>query len=277
MTSVFPRLMPVSSLLLALLAIPAAHADNADNADRPAPAAEAPAPAPAASLSASVTFASQYVSRGMRQSWGRPALQAGADYVHPSGWSAGTWASTVDDRFVEGGRAEWDLYGGYAGTLGPVGYSLVAVHYRYPGALIKASATRYDYTEVVPGVSFGSFYAKYNRTVSRDFFGIANARGTGYLDIGANHELGHGLTLNLHAGDGRVAGAGNAIWDWRDVKVGATRSLEGGWSVAAAWTRAWGATDAYDRYTTGVPRARGAIAISNPAKGTFAVSLARTF
>ena len=50
-----------------------------------------------------------------------------------------------------------------------------------------------------------------------------------------------------------------------------------GWSVAAAWTRAWGATDAYDSYTTGVPRADGAIAYSNPARGTFTVSLARTF
>lgn len=208
---------------------------------------------------------------------GPPALQAGFDAVHASGWSAGAWASTVSDRFIEGGRIEWDLYGGYAGTLGPLGYSLTAVHYRYPGARIGATGTKFDYTELAPGLGYKSLYAKYYRTVSRDFFGIANARGTGYLDVGANHDLGGGWTLKLHLGDGRVAGAGNEVWDWRDAKAGVTRTVGAGWSLGAAYTRAWGATDAYDRYTTGVARADGAVAYSNPAKGTFTVNLTRTF
>lgn len=263
MTSLFYRLL--TAFLLAA-AVPAHAGDD-----------EALAAAPTATLSTTVTLASQYVSRGMRQTWGRPALQAGLDYAHPSGWSLGTWTSTVSDRFIEGGRVEWDLYGGYAGKLGALDVSLTAMHYRYPGARIGATGTKYDYTEVVPGLGYKSLYAKYYRTVSRDFFGITNARGTGYLDVGLNHDLGSGYTLNLHLGEGRVAGEGNAIWDWRDAKAGLTRTFDGGWSIAAAWTRAWGATDAYDRYTTGVPRADGAIAISNPAKGTLAVSLARTF
>jgi uncharacterized protein (TIGR02001 family) len=263
MTSLFSRLLPAC---LMMAAMPAVHADDTTAT-----------PPGALSLSSTVTLTSQYVSRGMRQTWGRPALQAGLDATHPSGWSFGSWTSTVSDRFIEGGRVEWDLYGGYAGTLGPLGYSLSLMHYRYPGARIQATGTRYDYTELVPGLSVKSVYAKYYRTVSRDFFGITNARGTGYLDVGMNHELGGGYTLNLHLGDGRVAGAGNAIWDWRDAKAGVTRNFDGGWSVAAAYTRAWGATDAYDRYTTGVPRADGTLAISNPAKGTFAVSVARSF
>ncbi|MFC0254177.1 TorF family putative porin [Massilia consociata] len=262
MTSLFFRLLPAFPLVAAMSAVQAGGDDTAG---------ATPA------FTATVTLGSQYVSRGMRQSWGRPALQAGLDYAHPSGWSFGTWASTVSDRFIEGGRVEWDLYGGYAGTLGPLDVSLSIMHYRYPGARIEASGTRYDYTELVPGLGFKSFYAKYYRTVSRDFFGIANARGTGYLDIGVNHDLGGGVTLNLHAGDGRVAGPGNAMWGWRDAKAGATKGFDSGWSIAAAYTRAWGATDAYDRYTTGVPRADGAIAYSNPAKGTFAVSVARSF
>jgi len=259
----FCRLLPACLLAAAM---PAVHADDAQAA-----------PSGALTLTPSVTFASQYVSRGMRQTWGRPALQAGVDVAHAGGWSFGTWASTVSDRYIEGGRIEWDLYGGYAGTVGPLGYSLSLMHYRYPGARIEATGTRYDYTELVPGLSYKSFYLKYYRTVSRDFFGIANARGTGYLDVGANHELGGGYTLNLHLGDGRVAGGGNAIWNWRDAKAGVTRNFDGGWSIAGAWTRAWGATSAYDRYSTGVPRADGRLAISNPAKGTFAVSVARTF
>lgn len=263
MTSLFFRLLPACLLAAAMPAVQAGDGHTA--------------PANALTLTPSVTLASQYVSRGMRQTWGRPALQAGFDVAHPSGWSFGTWTSNVSDRFIEGGRIEWDLYGAYAGTLGPLGYSLTLMHYRYPGARIQATGTRYDYTELAPGLSFQSFYARYYRTVSRGFFGISDARGTGYLDLGVNHGLGDGFTLNLHLGDGRVAGAGNAIWDWRDAKAGLTRAVDGGWSIAAAYTRAWGATSAYDRYTTGVPRADGTLAISNPAKGTFAMSVARTF
>lgn len=265
MTFLFFRRLPAC-----LLAAAAPALAGGDAASSVPPAATLP-------LITTLTVSSQYVSRGMRQTWGRPALQAGLDYAHPSGWSFGTWASTVSDRFIEGGRLEWDLYGGYAGTLGPLDLSVNLMHYRYPGARIGATGTRYDYTEIVPGLGYRSFYAKYYRTVSRDFFGIVNARGTGYLDIGLNHALGASYTLNLHAGEGRVAGEGNGAWNWRDAKAGVTRTFDGGWSIAAAYSRAWGATDAYDRYTTGVPRANGAIAYSNPAKGTFAVSVARTF
>jgi len=228
-------------------------------------------------VSGNASLASQYVSRGFRQTWGKPALQAGVDFVHRSGWSLGSWVSNVSERYVENGKLEWDLYGGYSGSLAQVGYSLTALYYRYPGAVIGASGTRYDYAELSAGLSYKSLYAKYNYTLTRDFFGIANARGTGYFDGGANVDLGHATSLNLHAGEGRVAGAGNDYWNWRDIKVGLTRTLPGGWSVAGAYTRAFGATHAYDRYSTGVPDARGHIAYSNPARRSFVLSLTRSF
>ncbi len=43
--------------------------------------------------SANVTFASQYISRGFQQTWGKPALQIGLDYANPNGLFVGTWAS----------------------------------------------------------------------------------------------------------------------------------------------------------------------------------------
>lgn len=266
MTLLPRRLVPALALLLSA-ASPAVHADEL-------PPGGAPAAIP---LTATVTLASQYVSRGIRQTWGRPALQAGVDYAHPSGWSAGTWVSNVSDRFVENGTVEWDLYGGYTGAAGDVGYSVMAFYYRYPGAVIEASNTKFNYAELSAGLTFNAFYAKYNYTVTRDFFGIRDARGSGYLDLGVNQPLGSGYTLNLHAGDGRVAGAGNDYWNWRDVKAGVTKSLDGGWSVSGAWTRAWGATDAYDGYTTGVPDASGKVALSNPSKGTFVLAVAKAF
>jgi len=228
-------------------------------------------------FSATVGAVSQYVSRGIRQSWDRPAVQAGVDYAGPRGWSAGAWASSIDARFVENGSMELDLYAGYAGTVGRLGYNATLTWYKYPGARVSATGTSYDYGEVQAGLSWKSLYAKYNYTFSRDFFGIQDARGTGYLDVGANHDLGHALALQLHAGDGRVAGAGNGIWDWRDLRAGLSKKLEGGWVAALNYTRAFGAAGVYDRYTTGVPRADGRPAFANVVRRALVLSLTRTF
>lgn len=242
-----------------------------------AQSADAAAAATAAPVTANVTLASQYISRGFRQTWGQPALQGGVDYADPSGFSAGSWLSTVSNRYIENGTLEWDLYGGYTGSAGPLGYSALLYYYKYPGAQYRATATTYDYGELSLGLSYQVFYAKYNYTFTKEFFGISNARGTGYLDVGANVDLGQGYTLNLHFGDGRVAGSGNDVWNWRDLKVGASKALAGGWSVAGAFTKAKGKTAAYDAYTLGIPNSAGQVEVSNPAKATFVVSLTRTF
>jgi uncharacterized protein (TIGR02001 family) len=265
------RLAPFACLLLA--ACPVAHAaDLAPEAPLTAepPAVESP-------LSATVSVSSQYISRGIRQTWGKPAAMAGIDYTHPSGWSAGTSVINVNDRFIEHGSVEWDLYGGYNGTAGPIGWSAIVYWYKYPGARISATDTAFDYGELSAGLSWKSLYARYNYTFSRDFFGIQNARGTGYLDVGADQPLTKSLTVNLHAGDGRVAGSGNDIWDWRDVKAGLTHKLEDGWTVALNYTRALGATGVYDRYTSGVPRPDGRLAVSNVARRAIVLSLTRKF
>lgn len=242
----------------------------------PATCADDSAPA-GASVSANASLVSQYISRGFRQTWGKPALQAGVDYAHPGGWSLGTWASTVSDRYIQDANIEWDLYGGYSSTVGDLGYSVLAYYYKYPGAVYRATGVKYDYGELSLGLSYRMLYAKYNRTVTRDFFGITNARGTGYLDLGANVDLGDAWTLNLHAGDGRVAGSGNGVWNWRDAKAGITKGFDGGWSVSGAVTRAWGATDAYDHYTLGVPNAADQVDSSNPAAATLVLAVSKTF
>lgn len=266
------RLLSLSALLTAILAQPACAAEGTGE---PTTLRDPAGPPPF--LSANVTLASQYVGHGIRQSWGRPALQAGVDYAHPSGWSAGIWGSTVAERFVENGSLELDVYGGYTGTAGAVGYNVSAIYYMYPGARIAATDTRFDFGELSAGVTWKSLYAKYNVTFTHDFFGITNARGSGYLDVGINHEFGRGLTLNLHAGDGRVAGHGNGVWNWRDVRVGLTRKLDTRWTVAIAYSRAYGATDAYERFTTGVPRDHGLPAVSDVSRRAVVLTVTRTF
>jgi uncharacterized protein (TIGR02001 family) len=261
-------LLPLSAgLLFGMLATAPAFAADALSAEAPA----------ASPVSATVTLASQYISRGIRQSWGGPAVQAGIDYTSTSGWNAGVWTSSIDERFVEDGSLELDLYAGYGGSAGALGYNAALTWYSYPGARVSSTGTRYDYAELQGGLSWKALYAKYYYTVSRDFFGITGARGTGYLDIGASHELGHALTLQLHAGDGRVAGAGNGIWDWRDLRAGLSKKFDGGWVASLNYTRAFGASGAYDRYSTGVPRADGRPAFANVARRAVVLSLSRTF
>lgn len=273
---------PLSALCLTLLAA-TAQAQSADTVVAVAPDAGSRAFPPVSAawpVTANVTLASQYVSRGFRQTWGKPALQGGFDYAHPSGFFAGTWLSNVSNRYIENGTIEWDLYGGYTGAAADFGYSGIVYYYKYPGAVYAATDTKYDYGELSLGATYKFLYAKYNYTYTKDFFGITDARGTGYWDLGANYDMGSGYTLNLHYGIGRVASKGaadNSIWNWKDYKVGVSKTFEGGWTLAGAYTKAKGATNVYDNFTTGALNSAGVAEASNPAAGTFVVSLNKAF
>jgi uncharacterized protein (TIGR02001 family) len=264
------RLLP-----LALLSI-ASHYSHAAGSGSIEPYSAGVAP-----VTAAATLASQYVWRGLHQSDGRPAAQFSLDYHRPSGWTAGTWASSIGDRAVDDGWLEWDMYGGYRGTIaGGIGYSGMAYYYMYPGARVGGDGRRYDYGEVAAGLSYGSLYARYYRTVTRDFFGIADARGTGYLDVGVKHQIGAAMTLNLHAGDGRVAGAGNGGMDWHDLKAGLSRRFEGGWALSGTYSRAFGAGagGAFDRYASAMPRSElRPLSGSKSRGGALVMTLSRRF
>lgn len=233
-------------------------------------AAAAPA-CMAGTLSANLAWTSQYISRGFQQTWGRPAWQGGIDYAAANGLQAGAWLSTVSGKFIEGGRAEWDLYAGYAATRGDLAYSAQLYAYRYPGARSGATGLAYDYRELALGLSYRWASVKYYRTLTRDFFGFAEARGTGYLDLGAAADLGAGLVLQAHAGAGRIRNWSD--YNWNDYKLGLAKNYASGWTVSLAYTRGQNATGAYERY----PAADGTGATSNPLRGQFALGASKSF
>ena len=68
-----------------------------------------------ASVSANVSFASDYIWRGMTQSDG-PAVQGGFDYASDGGFYAGLWGSNVN--FNDGAGSELDYYAGYGFACG---------------------------------------------------------------------------------------------------------------------------------------------------------------
>jgi uncharacterized protein (TIGR02001 family) len=234
--------------------------------------------------SGNITVASQYVSRGFRQTWGQPALQGGIDYASPSGWFAGTWASTVSPYFVEGGHVEWDIYGGYAGSRGDLNYKAGLYYYRYPSAEVSATRTSLNYGELVLGIDWYDWSLDYSLTVTRDYFGYnsqtlgigqrSHSRGSGYLSAGRRFDLGNGYTLALHYGWQRVNHF--TRYNWTDASVGVSRNL-GGFDITASYARGWNGAGLFRDYSTGVPDGWGRIRSSNPLAGTWFFTVGRVF
>jgi uncharacterized protein (TIGR02001 family) len=123
-------------------------------------AQEAPA---AATLTGHVDLYSKYVLRGITSTYGpssplgnagadapesdKAALQGGVDWTHPSGFYAGYWASTINYSYKQLGNSytqrsnitdfqkdksiENDIYGGYTGKVGDIGYTVGLTGYVY--------------------------------------------------------------------------------------------------------------------------------------------------
>ena len=264
------RLLPLAATLLAIL-MQTAYAAGAGTGEYSLKAS---------AMTTTASLASQYVWRGIRQSDGRPAGQMNLDYRHASGWSAGTWASSIGDRAVDKGWLEWDVYGGYSGHAGGIGYSAMVYYYMYPGARVGGGTRGYDYGEFAAGLSYKAVYARYYHTYTRDFFGVADARGSGYLDVGIRQPIGETTTVNLHAGDGRVAGKTNAGMDWRDVKAGLSQKLGKGWSLSGTYSRTLGAggSSAFERYASAMPRSElRPLAGNKSRRGALVMTLSRSF
>lgn len=56
-----------------------------------------------------------------------------------------------------------------------------------------------------------------------------------------------------------------------------SKTFDGGWTLTGAVTKGWGATNVYDRYTTGAADSSGNIAVSNPLQTTFFATLTKVF
>jgi uncharacterized protein (TIGR02001 family) len=83
-----------------------------------APAPAAAPPPPEHTFTANAALVSDYRFRGISQTYGLPAIQGGFDYAHSSGFYLGTWGSSVTGNlYANGSGMEWDLYGGYKGSI----------------------------------------------------------------------------------------------------------------------------------------------------------------
>lgn len=186
-------------------------------------------------VSFNAALTSDYRYRGISQSRLDPALQGGADYVHnPTGLYAGTWLSTIKWTKDLGGSGdiEWDIYGGKRGNLSAdITYDVGGLYYFYPSNGLHPNANTF---ELYGQLGYGPAYVKYSHALT-NLFGTADSKGSGYLDVGANVDVGSGFTLNLHAGRQNVRHNGSLSYN--DYKIGVTKDF-GVATVALAWVKA---------------------------------------
>jgi uncharacterized protein (TIGR02001 family) len=198
-------------------------------------AASQEAAKPEHEVSYNVALTSDYRYRGLSQSRLDPALQGGADYVHnPTGFYAGTWLSTIKWTKDLGGdgNIEWDIYGGKRGNLSAdITYDVGGLYYFYPNNGLGPNANTF---ELYGQLGYGPAYVKYSHSLT-NLFGTADSKGSGYLDVGANVDVGSGFTLNLHAGHQEVRH--NGAFSYTDYKIGVTKDL-GVCSVSLAYIKA---------------------------------------
>ena len=191
-------------------------------------------------VSYNVALASEYRYRGLSQTDSDPALSGGVDYVHsPSGFYVGTWLSTIKWTKDLGGdgNIEWDVYAGKRGQLtDEVSYDVGGLYYWYPDNSLDPNANTF---EIYGKLGFGPAYIKYSHSTT-NLFGTADSKRSGYLDVGADIDVGNGFLLNLHVGRQRVKN--NSPFSYTDFKVGVTKDF-GVATVALAWHKA--NTDAY--------------------------------
>lgn len=198
------------------------------------------------SLSGNIALTSDYVFRGVSQTQNGPAIQGGFDYSHASGFYAGTWASNVawveEGGYKNDSSMEIDLYGGYRGSAGDIGYDVGLITYYYPGDQVAGSNDP-DTTEVYLGASWKFLSVKYSHTVSDRFVGWGTTatngktRGSYYLELNGSYDLGDGWGVLGHVGHQDVKDNNDASYtDW---KVGVTKDI--GYGVV---TLAYSDTDA---------------------------------
>jgi uncharacterized protein (TIGR02001 family) len=153
-------------------------------------------------LTANAAASNNYIWRGLTQSVNEAAVSGGIDYTMDNGFYIGTWASNVSYGAGDTFSYEHDMYGGYAGEIGEIGYDVGYLYYNYD------DAANFDFGEIYGSLSFNSFTLGLNvltnteadegivNGVLQDFgFGKAS-----YVYADYATDIRDGLALGFHIG-----------------------------------------------------------------------------
>lgn len=190
-----------------------------------------------AGATANVGVTSQYLFRGLEQTSGA-AVSGGIDFAAESGLYAGTWASTIGFASASGTSAEVDVYGGFSGKAGDIGYDVGGIYYYYSeesegGADPDPSNNT---LEVYGSVTFGPAKLGVNYSLT-DYFAITDDAVI-YPYLNLSFPVAEKATLDLHVGaqmfDEDVTLGGTTDDQFLDYSIGVSAAAGNGFSMGLA-------------------------------------------
>ena len=150
--------------------------------------------------SANMALTSNYVWRGLTQTADSTAIQGGIDLGY-KGFYVGTWGSNVKFSGYEASM-ELDLYGGYKGELGGIGYDIGYLAYNYP-----SSASELNFQEAYFGLNKNignlGLNAKYYLSTNAP----SGHKKLDYYEVGATYALPYEFSLGATYGDYKDIGS----------------------------------------------------------------------
>lgn len=169
---------------------------------------------PPHTVTGNVALTSDYMFRGLTQTWGGPAIQGGADLTLSSGFAAGFWASSISDKTYPGAALELDLYASYGLPINEDWSWRIGLYgYVYPkGNLsdVGLPSRSFNTLEANAALTYKWLTLKYQTSLT-DYFGIdteqgyrGDSKGTGYLQLDAAIPFNDQWSLALHAGHTRI-------------------------------------------------------------------------
>ena len=203
--------------------------------------------APAYSLSFNVGVTSDYRFRSVAQTSFNPALQAGVDFAHASGFYLGAWGSNVswikDYVGATDGTLEVDLYGGFKGEVTQgLAFDVGVITYQYPNNTADRVLVNANTTELYGALTFGIVTVKYSQATS-NFIANVDSKGSAYLEAAAAFDLGNGFSLTPHVGRQTITNQGGN-GDYTDYSLTVGKDFGNGLTASlAAMT-----TDAKDAF-----------------------------
>ena len=115
-----------------------------------------------AEVSASFAASNMYLWRGLNLSPTGGVVSGSLDYSHDSGFYAGIWTSSENQGH------EVDIYAGFAGEIGGLGYDISYWNYMYPESGVDVDLMDNNAEDIVVGLTYGPVFATFYQGVDSD-------------------------------------------------------------------------------------------------------------
>lgn len=209
--------------------------------------------------SSQLNLTSDYIWRGLSQTWGKPAVQATLSASHRSGAYASFFVSNVTDKFIPDAALETDFTVGYKASAGPVELDTGGVLIVYPGSNYANTSASPHYEPSAPtsvelflGATWSGFNARLGYIPTK-FFGwntnnsgvggvfngkqpnaglTGTSRGAINVEASYTYPLSDRFDLQALVGREIIPHSRGINWNYGQVKLDA--KLAKGWSLGLA-------------------------------------------